>query len=162
MRTQIYSKKVGNQETLVYVTIGNKGNAVYHKLNSIEKIVYESPLDQKIIFSNGEIELRVLGNQLRISSKSYSANGEARITNQIVKQLGSAYTPESALTRAKNDIIQRVTNLEMNAQEMKVKQEMNDYLNNYLDSLNRRRLLAVSTRNNNRVAKDVGDLESVI
>ena len=105
-------------ETNVYATrMGIKESPVCSLVNSVKRIVYDSPLVQRIIFDKGEIELKVSETELSIYSKSYSSNGETKITKQIVKQLRKGYDPESALTRAKIDILQRVANLELKTRD---------------------------------------------
>jgi hypothetical protein len=115
-------------EVNVYaMRIGNKNNSVYHKLESVKKIISDG-YSERIIFDNGEIELTASQNELIISSKHYLSTGESVTTSQIVKNLIAGYNPQSALKRAKIGILQRVVNLEMRAREEETAKEMRNHL----------------------------------
>jgi hypothetical protein len=104
-------------ETDVYATIiGAKESPVYHRVYSVKKII-SGVSSERIIFGNGEIELKAYENELRIYSKTYLSNGESLITRQIIKNLIPDYNPQKALNKAKMSILQRVVNLEMKARE---------------------------------------------
>ena len=110
--------------TLVYANrIGNIPSAVYHKVHSIKEII-SNPSSERIIFNTGEIELSTSQNGLTICSKTYLPNGKSLVTNKIVKNLIPGYNPQLALNRAKIDILQRVTDLEMRVRETEICNEM--------------------------------------
>jgi hypothetical protein len=100
-------------ETKVYAVNSNHPRSpVYHKLESVEKVISEGS-NTKIIFSTGEIELSVYSDELRISSKKYLPNGGYSVTRDIVKKLIPSYDSQKALANAKMSILRRVVNLEM-------------------------------------------------
>lgn len=102
---------------------------VYHILNS--RIVYDSPLVNRIILQNGgEIHLEVTGNELICSSKRYSNSGNLELTHKIIKKLIPGYNPMKALENARKSIIQRVVDLVMEKREMNSRNEIENYLNN--------------------------------
>jgi len=105
METNVYAMRIANQE-----------KSVYHKLESVKKIISDG-LSERIIFNGGEIELTSSQNELKICSKKYLSNGEFLINCEIVKNLIPGYNSQAALDKAKMGILQRVVNLEMRARE---------------------------------------------
>ena len=120
-----------NMETLVYAnrTLPRE-SPLYSQVRSIKKIIYDSPLVQRIIFEKGEIVLDASGNQLNIYTRQYLPNGTFQVTRQIPKNIGGNNRVD-LLNRAKRDIVQRVTDLEMKSRDQIIDFKMNDYLNKH-------------------------------
>jgi hypothetical protein len=115
-------------EKVIYANrTGDMNNSIYHRVNSIKGVV-STPSIERIIFETGEIELTTSNNELRICSKTYLQNGESAITHKIVKTLIPGYNPQMALNRAKNDILQRITDLEIGTRSERINQELVAYM----------------------------------
>lgn len=115
-------------ETQIYaVREGDRRNTIYHQVKGIQKVIYESPTSERIIFNNGEIDLVVIGNELTVSSKVYLPEGKTKTTNEYKKTIPNL----SYLNGTKNDIIQRFTEntlgAEMERQEIALKQRLDAY-----------------------------------
>jgi hypothetical protein len=116
-------------ETQVYaVREGDRRNTIYHQVKGIQKVIYESPTSERIIFNNGEIDLVVVGNELTVSSKVYLPEGKSKITNEYKKIIPNL----SYLDGTKNDIIQKFTDktlgVEMERQQIALQQNLKDYM----------------------------------
>ena len=103
---------------------------LYSQVRSIKKIVYDSPLVQRIIFETGEIELNISGNQLNIYTKRYLPDGSLQITRNLPKAIGGNNAAD-LLNRAKRDIVQRVIDLEMRSRDKSLESSLGNYLNKY-------------------------------
>ena len=122
-------------ETSVYANrIGSKESPLYCKVNSIKNVAYDSPLVQRIIFENGEIELSVIGNELNISSKQYLGSNNSRVSHKIVKRIAEGYDSRKALYNAKNSIIKRVADLEMGIREINTNNALYDYFRKEMEN----------------------------
>jgi len=91
-------------ETHVYAV--NREMSVWHKVPEVKKIIYDG-LTQKILFENGEINLSINGENLNVSSLNYS-NPEKNYQNS--HKLIKNYHPSSALSNARNSILQHLIN----------------------------------------------------
>ena len=100
----------------------------------IRKIVYDSPLSLRIFFDQGEIVLNASGDELTAFTRPYSTSGESKITRKVVKKLAKGYDPKMALMKARNDIVQRVSNLEMEALNLGVQDYIARYSGNKITS----------------------------
>ena len=105
---------------------------LYSQVRSIKKIVYDSPLVQRIIFETGEIELNISGNQLNIYTKRYLPDGSLQITRNLPKVIGGNNAVD-LLNRAKRDIVQRVTDLEMRSRDAKIYQNIFEYFKKQIE-----------------------------
>ncbi len=115
-------------ETTVYANrMLPRESPLYSQVRSIKKIVYDSPLVQRIIFETGEIELNISGNQLNIYTRQYLPNGTFQITRQVSKNIGGNNAAD-LLNRAKKDIVQRVTDLEMKSRDKSLESSLRNYL----------------------------------
>ena len=103
---------------------------LYSQVRSIKKVVYDSPLVQRIIFEKGEIVLDGSGNQLNVYTRHYLPNGSSQITRHISKNIGGNNRFD-LLNRAKRDIVQRVTDLEMKARDNITNFKVGEYLNKH-------------------------------
>lgn len=119
METQVYANRIAPKES-----------PLYSQVRSIKKIVYDSPLIQRIIFDKGEIVLNVSGDQLNIFTRQYLPNGNSQITHQISKYVREN-NAEQMLNRAKRDIVQRITDLEMKYRDKIIESQMGEYLNKH-------------------------------
>ena len=118
-------------ETTVYANrILPKESPLYSQVQSIKKVVYDSPLVQRILFEKGEIVLDVSGNQLDVYTRQYLPNGSSQITRHVSKNIGGNNRFD-LLNRAKNDIVQRVTDLEMKVRSNLINFKVGEYLNNH-------------------------------
>ncbi|VVB84073.1 Uncharacterised protein [uncultured archaeon] len=116
-------------ESMVYVQrIGAQESCVYNRLRTIQKIICDSPLVERIIFNAGEIELKASETELNIFSKVYLPNGESKTTYILNKKLIPGYNPQQALKNAKNGIIQRVSDLEIQGRETNFGRDLMLYL----------------------------------
>jgi hypothetical protein len=127
-------------ETQIYaVREGDRRNSVYHQVKGIQKVVYESPTKQRIVFQRGEIELSVVGNELTVSSRVYLPEEKSFVTNEFKKLIPNF----SYLNGTKNDIVQRFADLtlgaEMERQEIALKQNLQTYFGRQLIFEKRRR-----------------------
>ncbi len=91
-------------ETQVYAV--NREGSVWHKVPEVKKIIYDG-LTQKILFEAGEINLSIDGENLNVSSVSYS-NPEKNYQNS--HKLIKNYHPSAALYNARNSILQHLVN----------------------------------------------------
>ena len=119
METNVYANRMLPRES-----------PLYSQVRSIKKIVYDSPLVQRIIFETGEIELNISGNQLNIYTKRYLPDGSLQITRNLPKAIGGNNAVD-LLNRAKRDIVQRVTDLEMRSRDKSLESSLGNYLNKY-------------------------------
>lgn len=115
-------------ESLVYANrVASEKSPLYSQVRSIKKIVYDSPLTQRIIFEKGEIVLNVSGNQLNLYTRQYLPEGNFQITSRIHKYVPGNNALEM-LDRAKRDIVQRVTDLEMKTHYNNLDQKVRNYI----------------------------------
>ena len=120
-------------ETQVYaMRAEHRGSSIYHKMDNIKKIIYESPFVERIILDHGEIELTASKTELNIYSKTYLPNGRIVTTNKVTKSLIPGYNPQLALNKAKNDIVQRVINLEMERREANLIKNIENYVDKHI------------------------------
>ncbi|MEK6826937.1 MAG: hypothetical protein AABX99_00435 [Nanoarchaeota archaeon] len=129
METQVYSHRMLPKES-----------PLYSRVDSIKKIVYDSPLVQRIVFEKGEIELNLSGNLLNIFTKLYAPDGSSQVTRYVPKYIGGN-DAKQMLNRAREDIVQRVTDLEMRNRDNEIDLEVLEYIRKQKEANEKRRRL---------------------
>lgn len=114
------------ESTLYACRTEGRTNLVYHRMHSVKKII-SAPSLERIVFDNGEIELSVCKNKLQVCSKKYLPNGKVKVTKKITNSLLPGYAPRMALNKSKNDILQRIVNLEIESHEKQIRDDLSEY-----------------------------------
>jgi hypothetical protein len=109
-------------ETQVYAI--NKNGSVWHRVPEVKKIIYDG-LTQKILFENGEINLSIDGENLNVSSLSYSNPGR---NYQNSHKLMKNYHPSAALYNARNSILQHLINKTFGERYSLLEKELGKFL----------------------------------